>query len=176
MSNKAQLLCTVCDVGSLTPSVYSDYFSHNSGKIFVEGLEKYDCSECHESPIFTDQVRRNQIRISDAKRLADGLLTCTQVKKIRDRLGLSQSGAASAFGGGGNAFSKYERGEVIQSFAMDRLLRLAADIPEVMARLASYLNEPPTDAHFISNKNSGPLNWQDVGVVLPVPARRIRSA
>jgi len=40
------------------------------------------------------------------------------------------------FGGGANAFSKYERGEVIQSVPMDRLLRLVARYPVLLVELA----------------------------------------
>jgi len=40
-------------------------------------------------------------------------------------LGLTQHAASSIFGGGLNAFSKYERGEVIQSKAMDKLIRVS---------------------------------------------------
>jgi HTH-type transcriptional regulator/antitoxin MqsA len=178
MTGNAAILCPVCDHGSLTPARYSDLFAHNGRKILVEGLEKYECSQCADGAIFTEQVRRNQIKIADAKRRADGLLTSDQIRRIRERLGLSQSAAAHAFGGGGNAFSKYERGEVLQSFAMDRLLRLAVDLPGVMSQLASYVDETPVGSHVISNQVVGPVRWQDRGALINrqvVPQRRIRA-
>jgi HTH-type transcriptional regulator/antitoxin MqsA len=180
MTDKDTILCPVCDVGSLTPARYSDLFSHNGGKILVEDLEKYECSQCDDAPIFTDQVRRNQIKIADAKRRAEGLLTSDQIRKVRDKLGLSQSGAANAFGGGGNAFSKYERGEVLQSFAMDRLLRLAVDLPGAMSLLASYAGETPRESHIISNQAAGDQYAGKTAAALInrqiVPQRRIRAA
>jgi hypothetical protein len=45
-------------------------------------------------------------------------------------LDLTQANAAEIFGGGQNAFSKYERGEVVQSLAMDRILRFFAAAPD----------------------------------------------
>jgi HTH-type transcriptional regulator/antitoxin MqsA len=62
----------------------------------------------------------------------DGLLTASEIVELRNKLGLTQQEAAKIFGGGINAFSKYERSEVIQSVAMDKLMRLALNIPDVL--------------------------------------------
>ncbi len=154
------ILCPICDVGSLKAARYSGLFSHNGRKILVEGLEKYECSECDGDPILTDQVRRNQIKIADARRRTDGLLASGEIRRIRERLGLSQSAAANVFGGGENAFSKYERGEVVQSYQMDRLLRLALDLPASLALLAHYDGETIANRRLISNAASGEATWQ----------------
>lgn len=63
-------------------------------------------------------TRRDEIRIKE------GLLTGEQIASILEQLDLNKSAAATVFGGGPNAFSKYINGDVLQSFAMDRLLRL----------------------------------------------------
>jgi len=76
------------------------------------------------------------------------MLSGDQISRIRIALGLSQREAASLFGGGYNAFNKYESGEVLQSFAMDRLLRLASVIgPEVISLLSSALPTPANSNH-----------------------------
>ena len=64
------------------------------------------------------------------------MLTGSEVKSVRERLGLKQSDAARIFGGGSVAFSKYESDDVTQSEAMDRLLRVAVEIPEAFEYLA----------------------------------------
>jgi len=126
------LICPVCDEGTLTPDRFADDFKHNGGTIHVEGLECYRCDRCGADPVLEDQIRRNHLRIADAKRRADGLLTGEEIRTIRSDLGLSQQDAALLFGGGANAFSKYERGDVVQSVPMDRLLRLAARYPALL--------------------------------------------
>ena len=63
------------------------------------------------------------------KKRVDGLLTGSEVKSLRERLGLRQSDAARIFGGGPVVFSKYESDDVAQSEAMDRLLRVATEVP-----------------------------------------------
>ncbi|MCB1607010.1 MAG: type II toxin-antitoxin system MqsA family antitoxin [Xanthomonadales bacterium] len=138
------LQCDECGIGSLSPAVWEGVFRHGDASIKVTGLECHRCSHCGADPVFTDQIRRNQARIADAKRAHDGLLTGEQVRGVRESLKLSQQLAAQIFGGGANAFSKYERGDVIQSIAMDRLLKVAVRVPGAFEQLCSLAGVPPT--------------------------------
>jgi len=124
--------CTECGIGELTPSTWNMDVRHGDTTIRVEGLECFVCGHCGADPVFTDQIRRNQLRIADAKRAADSLWTSADITAFRDRHHLTQAQAADLFGGGSNAFSKYERGDVIQSIAMDRLLKAANAVPGVL--------------------------------------------
>lgn len=128
-------VCPICDEGTLRGGSHTLEFSHRGDMIFVDGLQHSVCSECGADPILPDQVRHNHAIIADARRAHDGLLTGVQIKAIRARLCLSQAQASEIFGGGANAFSKYERGEVIQSIPMDRLLRIAEAFPITLAFL-----------------------------------------
>ncbi|HEY4212201.1 MAG TPA: type II toxin-antitoxin system MqsA family antitoxin [Steroidobacteraceae bacterium] len=129
MNNLSAAVCPVCEMGTLTPEVYSDEIQHNGKVIVVEDLERSRCDSCGADPVLTDQIKRNQVRICDAKRRGDGYLTSQEILNLRNRLQLSQPDASALFGGGPNAFSKYERGEVVQSLPMDRLLRLVSTFP-----------------------------------------------
>jgi len=131
-----KLICPVCEEGTLTPEVYAEEFAHPNGPIVVEGLECHLCDACGADPVLEDQVRRNHARICDAKRRASGLLAGPEIKQARRALGLTQQQASELFGGGQNAFSKYERGEVSQSVAMDRLVKCALEFPFIIGFLA----------------------------------------
>jgi len=179
MSNST-IDCPICGAtGTLMTERYEGDVKHNGHVLTVRGLERSRCSACDAAPVMTDQIRRNQLVIADAKRRTDGLLSGDEIRKVRERLGLAQSAAANVFGGGGNAFSKYERGEVIQSFPMDRLLRLAADLPSVMPLLASYSGETPPEMHIVSNAAAGTSRWQQGhGAIIHrqiVPQRGIKA-
>jgi HTH-type transcriptional regulator/antitoxin MqsA len=128
-------ICPVCGQPALKPAIYSNTFKHNDRDLVVDGLEGYDCSSCKSEPIFPEQIRRNERRIREAKRRADGLLSGNEIREAREQLGLSQQEAATIFGGGTNGFSKYERGETAQSVAMDRLLRLVMADPSKLDEL-----------------------------------------
>jgi HTH-type transcriptional regulator/antitoxin MqsA len=172
--------CPICGTsGALTAESFDGDIKHNGHALTVLGLERSRCSACNAAPVMTDQIRRNQIVIADAKRRSDGLLSGDEIRRIRERLGLSQSAAASVFGGGGNAFSKYERGEVLQSVPMDRLLRIAVDLPGVMSVLASYSSETLRKVHMVSNQAAGTSGWQDRGALINrqlIPQPRIKAA
>jgi HTH-type transcriptional regulator / antitoxin MqsA len=132
---KCALICPSCERGQLAEDTFTDEFKHGDSSVLVTDLERYLCADCGAGPIYPDQIRRNHARITDARRGADGLLIGDQIRKLRDRLGLTQQDAARLFGGGANAFSKYERGEVTQSVAMDRLLRMLQVSPELLGLL-----------------------------------------
>lgn len=123
------LTCLECNEETLTPSLWEADFRHGEGQVHVTGLECYVCEQCGADPVFPDQIRRNHRLVSDAKRRSDGLLVSEEIRAIREQFGLSQPDAALLFGGGINAFSKYERGDVMQSVAMDRLLKATAFYP-----------------------------------------------
>lgn len=127
--NAEVLTCPECEEGSLVRGTREIVFEHKGAQLRVDALECYRCNACGTETVKPDQIRRNQIRISDAKRHADGYLTGEQIRRLRESLSLSQADAALLFGGGTNGFSKYERGEVIQSVSMDRLLRVVATYP-----------------------------------------------
>ena len=55
-----------------------------------------------------------------------------QVRRIRTRLKLTQKAAAEVFGGGVNAFSRYERGEVAPPRAVVKFLRVLDRHPELL--------------------------------------------
>lgn len=146
------LTCPVCEEGHLTESTFADDFKHGKKTLHIDGLECYLCNTCGADPVFPDQIRRNHLHIADFKRVEDGLLTGAEIKNIRDHLSLSQSVAACIFGGGENAFSKYERGDALQTKAMDTLLRLTAKNPLNLLELYSLAGMPVKRTRRLSNR------------------------
>jgi HTH-type transcriptional regulator/antitoxin MqsA len=134
-----QFLCSECGKGRLHESTWEGDFRHGESKVHVSGLECHICDQCGADPVFTDQIRRNQLKIADAKRRADKMLTSSDIHALRTRLGLTQKDAATLFGGGTNGFSKYERGDAIQSDPMDRLLKLVGAYPFLLDALRALV-------------------------------------
>jgi HTH-type transcriptional regulator / antitoxin MqsA len=171
--NSPVIECPVCERGYLTPDAYEDEFQHNGAKLLVHGLERHRCSECNATPILTDQIRRNQAKIANAKREFDALLTSEEILQIRGMLGLSQADAARVFGGGNNAFSKYERSEVIQSVPMDRLLRLVRAMPELVHLLAHMAGTSATSSLTMSSDYVEAMRFK-AGVYGPSKGKRAK--
>lgn len=130
--SEEMLICPECEEGQLSASTRVIEISHLGSSVRVPGLECYRCAACGTETVKPEQIRRNEVRIADARRGAQGLLSGQDILRIREDLGLSQSEAAELFGGGTNGFSKYERGLTVQSVPMDRLLRVAAAFPWIV--------------------------------------------
>lgn len=135
-------ICPMCETGQLRPITFSDSFTYKNRSITVDGLQGMLCDNCGADPILTEQIFSNQEKIADAKRTALSMLTGDQIRQIRERLKLSQKDCSLLLGGGANAFSKYERGEVIQSDAMDALLYVVDKFPFTLDALRHRHNIP----------------------------------
>lgn len=147
----------------------------------VEGLAETKCDTCGFTWTTDGQDGDNLARIKeaftkerDAIREREGLLNGEQVQEVLNLLGLSRSDAAALFGGGPNAFGKYISGEVLQSFAMDRLLRLTVGFGPTAVQFLNLGKEMPlqvgaagiflapsisgSNAQIISSHSEGPAS------------------
>lgn len=126
--------CPYCQSDDIEEGYSQEPIPHHGKQIFVNHAYCY-CVACEGEFETPEQQRYNRYEISDAKRIVDGLLSAKEIEDARRQLGLTQAQAAKTFGGGRRAFSKYERGEVIQSLAMDRLIRVCLRHPELLKEL-----------------------------------------
>ena len=132
--NTSQAICPICGEGHLNAVVGKntvDYKDHTTEL----NMQYSVCDACGSEQADAAQTRANKRAMIAFKKHVDGLLTGAEVRAIRERLRINQADASRIFGGGPVAFSKYENDDVMQSESMDKLLRLAADLPEVFARL-----------------------------------------
>ena len=127
--------CVVCkseDIKSLTAVETVLY----KGTELQIPLEYSVCNGCGREFVPKAQILRGEIAFRNAKKKHDGLLSSTEISQARAKLSISQEQASKVFGGGKNAFSKYERGEVSQSVAMDKLIRVCLKHHHVFEELA----------------------------------------
>lgn len=101
------------------------------------------CNACGEvvmdkenSAIYSEalKLQRERVNAELSGDIPDGLSAL--FKSARRKLGLSQAAAADFFGGGANAFSRYERGQAKPPKALVHLFALLDKFPELIA----YLN------------------------------------
>jgi putative zinc finger/helix-turn-helix YgiT family protein len=125
--------CPHCKSENVAVISYSDTVDFRNMELDVENLQMSKCNNCgHKWTTAEQHAHNNSIMRSayvverDQLRTKHGLLTGQEIAQMRERFGINQREAAAIFGGGYNAFNKYESGEVLQSFAMDRLVRLAS--------------------------------------------------
>ncbi|TMM46086.1 type II toxin-antitoxin system MqsA family antitoxin [Colwellia ponticola] len=128
--------CPLCEEGTLHEQVEHETMLYK-GKEITTPLFFSECDLCGTEQANAAISRKNKRAHIAVKKVADGLLCGDKVRELRDQWGINQSEAARMFGGGPVAFSKYESNDVAQSESMDKLLRLAKDMPQVLISLAT---------------------------------------
>ncbi|CAH9054202.1 hypothetical protein PSECIP111951_00984 [Pseudoalteromonas holothuriae] len=133
--------CKLCKSGNVRHLNDIEDISYK-GNILAVSMEYSVCDDCQREFVSKQQILNNDARVRDAKKKADGLLTSSEIHEARITLGLTQESASLVFGGGKNAFSKYERAEVSQSVAMDKLIRICLKHSNVFNELLDNAGLP----------------------------------
>ena len=141
MDSLQKELCPICLEGHLTEMKDQETSEHNGvvGQTFLHFAE---CDTCGSEQANAKHLRLNKRSIVAFKKHADNLLVGSEIKVIREKLGINQKIAALLFGGGPVGFSKYENDDVTQSVAMDRLIRVVGDNPSLLGNLCDYAKMP----------------------------------
>jgi len=124
MIQKELSFCPICD-GDLKQEIRIVEAEFKGVKFNYSQSGQW-CSECGEGFLSPKDLENSKKGIADNKRIIDHRLVADDIKKFRKTNKLSQREASELFGGGPNAFSKYERGEIIQSKSTDVLMRLVS--------------------------------------------------
>ena len=107
---------------------------HAGMTAMVKGLSGWRCGACDEIEFDAESARR-YAAAGDELVLRARERQSKEIRRIRRKLGLSQVAAARLTGGGHNAFSRYERGEVAPLPAVVNLFRLLDKHPELLKDL-----------------------------------------
>jgi HTH-type transcriptional regulator/antitoxin MqsA len=75
------------------------------------------------------------------KARSEGLLEPEGIRRIRKKLGLSQTAAGQVIGGGPRAFQKYESGDLLPSRAISSALKLLDHDPKALTVLKMPQNK-----------------------------------
>lgn len=81
------------------------------------------------------------------KARTEGLLEPEEIRRIRKKLGLTQTKAGEIIGGGPRAFQKYESGDALPSRAISSALVLLDHDPKSLTVLEARQAKPPARHH-----------------------------
>jgi len=143
-------ICFRCQSHEVKVRHYSETMDFKGLTLDVEGLAETICGNCDYRWFTAGQEKDNLDRIKaafsrkrDAVREEEGLLSGEQIQFILRELNIDRTQAANLFGGGPNAFSKYISGDVLQSHAMDRLLRLTLGVGDIALKYLAMGEKAP---------------------------------
>ena len=132
--------CKICKSKDISGFVEVEDISYKGNDLLVS-IAYSVCNNCDREFVSKPQIIQNELALRAVKKTFDGLLSSEEIVRAREELSLTQEQAARVFGGGRNAFSKYERGEVSQSVAMDKLIRICLNHRNIFRELAREIKK-----------------------------------
>ncbi len=95
------------------------------------------CDACGEGIIDANDNKTAMPFILAHKAKIDGLLTPEEIKQVRKKLKLTQKQAAFIFGGGVNAFNRYEKGKLLIPRPLSLLLVVLRNHPSQLKEITN---------------------------------------
>lgn len=132
-----KLNCPLCGVKSYSHKTKKVQLTYKRNTLSYK-QPGYWCDACGEGVIEPRDRKATQKKLTAFRASVDGLLTPDEIKRIRLKLKLTQRKASQLFGGGVNAFSRYEKGEILIYRATSQLLRLLDKHPVQLKELKNY--------------------------------------
>jgi HTH-type transcriptional regulator/antitoxin MqsA len=132
--------CPICIKGNLSEKIITEEFDYKKHKISIPNYHIFSCKNCSEEVVSPQSIRATEKILTDFRRKIDGLLMSSEIKKIRNKLNMTQKDLASKLGVGVKTFARYENGQVTQSKAMDLLLKIINNNPSVLNDMDKHEN------------------------------------
>lgn len=150
--------CPICGEQALTHEVRTVPYTYKGHTFTIDQPAEW-CSACGEGIIHPEDNKAVQAVIQEEKARIDGLLTPQQIQKIRKFLKLNQKEASRLFGGGINAFNRYENGITPIPKPLSLLLTILEKHPGQLDELQQYADnfthkQAPDRGHTASRSRS----------------------
>ena len=111
--------------------------SYKGQSITIE-MPGWYCDESSESVHTAEDLKVSDGALKELRLEVEKLLKPQEVRRIRNKIGLTQREAGTILGGGPNAFQKYEQDTVTVSKSMSNLLRVLERHPEEVEELRRH--------------------------------------
>lgn len=131
------MVCPVCGEKELIHGVYAVPYAYKKRATSFE-LEGDKCPSCGEIILAKEECRAlDKLMEAFERTVNEELYDPAFVLAVRKKLGLNQKQAGALFGGGANAFSRYELGKARPPQTLLQLFRLLNNDPSRIHELTS---------------------------------------
>ena len=125
--------CPNCDNQEMVLNTTDIPYSYRGESTIIKNVTSEFCPSCEEMILEHEEARR----VSDAmaafnRQVNAAAIDPEFIRDVRKKLRLDQKEAGEIFGGGVNAFSRYETGKTMPPVALVKLLRLLDTHPELL--------------------------------------------
>ncbi|WP_439671169.1 Transcriptional regulator, XRE-family [Cupriavidus necator] len=125
--------CPVCGGAELERGRKDFVYTYRGESTVIEAVLADWCAQCGEGLLGQEEEERiGPLALAFNKQVNASLVDPTYIMQVRKKLHLDQREAAEIFGGGVNAFSRYETGRTKPPLALVKLLRLLDRHPELL--------------------------------------------
>ena len=128
--------CPVCGAAELIRDTRDIAYIYKGESTILPGVTADFCPACDESITDASQTKRvMDLMLAFNKQVNAASIDPSYISTVRKKLDLNQREAAEIFGGGVNAFSRYENGKTKPPLALVKLLKMLDRHPDLLAEV-----------------------------------------
>lgn len=125
--------CPTCAAAELVHDTRDMSYTYKGESTIIPAVTGDFCPACDESILDVAESRRTMnLMLAFNKQINASIVDPEFIVNVRKKLDLDQREAADLFGGGVNAFSRYENGKTKPSLALVKLLKLLDRHPDLL--------------------------------------------
>jgi HTH-type transcriptional regulator/antitoxin MqsA len=128
--------CPSCTEAKLQHDTRDMPYTYKGESTVILAVTGEFCPACGEAVFDVVESRRINLEMLEFnKQVNASIVDPSFITKVRKKLALDQREAAEIFGGGINAFSRYENGKTRPPLALVKLLRVLDRHPDLLAEV-----------------------------------------
>jgi HTH-type transcriptional regulator/antitoxin MqsA len=131
--------CPICGAAKLVRDTRDLPYTYKGESTVVPAAIGDYCPACGEGVFDMEQSNRiNALMLNFNKQVNAAIVDPDFIAGVRKKLQLDQREAAEIFGGGVNAFSRYETGKTKPPIALIKLLKVLDRHPDLLAEVRMF--------------------------------------
>jgi HTH-type transcriptional regulator/antitoxin MqsA len=128
--------CPLCAEADLVRNVRDIPYTYKGESTVIPNVTGDFCPACGEAILDATESARTSAAMLDFNRQVNAAIVDPEfIISVRKKLALDQREAAQIFGGGVNAFSRYENGKTKPPLALVKLLKVLEKHPDLLAEV-----------------------------------------
>jgi HTH-type transcriptional regulator/antitoxin MqsA len=128
--------CPVCGAAELIHDTRDMPYTYKGASTVIEGVTGDFCPACDEAVLdVAESTRTSELMLQFNKEINAAYVDPAFITQVRKKLHLDQREAAEIFGGGINAFSRYENGKTKPPLALVKLLKVLDRHPDLLSEI-----------------------------------------
>jgi len=128
--------CPMCGEAQLIHDIRDVPYTYKGEQTVLPAIEGDYCPACGEVILDRENSMKSSLLMGEFNKQVNAAIVDPEfIMTVRKKLALDQKEAAEIFGGGVNAFSRYENGKTRPPLALVKLLKVLDRHPDLLAEV-----------------------------------------